>query len=434
MTAQPTLPSWGDTETKVRRIRLSYVLSSPITDGPHETPEFLDSGIPFLSVDNFVDGRLSFDNVRFISRRAHNEYAVKCRPARGDVLITKAASVGKVAVVDTDLEFSIWSPIALLRPNAEKLVSRYLYYCLQSADVRRQLSDASTKNTQSNIAMSDLAALRILLRPPSEQRTIADDLDREMAEIDALIDRKQRMIALLAEREARAFQGAVERRGVVFPRDLEADWRDGQLPDGWRLMHLSRALVQLTNGYVGPTRDILVADGIPYIQSVHIKGGRIDFGRRPFFVARAWHDERPRIHLRAGDVLIVQTGDIGQVAVVPEGFGEASCHALQIARVRRDLLSGEYLGAYLRSPFGYQSLLCRATGALHPHLEASIRDVAVVIPPKSAQVQILSEVNRDQERDRVLSGKLVYEIALLRERREAVIEAVTGPLDLHEAG
>ena len=70
---------------------------------------------------------------------------------------------------------------------------------------------------------------------------------------------------------------------------------------------MGRTLRQLTNGFVGPTRDILVETGIRYIQGTHIKSGRIEFDRRPFFVSQDWHELRPRIHLREGDVLIVRS-------------------------------------------------------------------------------------------------------------------------------
>ena len=53
-----------------------------------------------------------------------------------------------------------------------------------------------------------------------------------------------------------------------------------------------------------------------------VNSGQIDFDRRPFYVSREWHEERPRIHLQEGDVLIVQTGDVGKVAVE---IGRASC-------------------------------------------------------------------------------------------------------------
>ena len=47
-----TVSSWlGDVPTTWQVRRLKTVIAQPITDGPHETPEFLSEGIPFLSVD-----------------------------------------------------------------------------------------------------------------------------------------------------------------------------------------------------------------------------------------------------------------------------------------------------------------------------------------------------------------------------------------------
>ena len=187
-------------------------------------------------------------------------------------------------------------------------------------------------------------------------------------------------------------------------------------------------------GYVGPTRDILRDKGVRYIQSIHIKKGLIDFDRRPFYVSKEWHQQQPRIQLRPDDVLIVQTGDIGQVAVVPHDIGEASCHALQIARVRKDIVTGHYLGEYLRSTYGYQSLLSRATGALHPHLEAGIRDVPIVVPPLSIQNEIVHVIaqRRASHQDVLLS--IGTHVRLLQEHRQALITAtVTGQIDITSA-
>ena len=89
-------------------IALGRVLAQPVTDGPHTTPIFVDSGIPFLSVDAIQDGRLSFDGCRFISEADHIEFSKKAAPRRDDILMGKAASVGKIARVQGAFEFSIW--------------------------------------------------------------------------------------------------------------------------------------------------------------------------------------------------------------------------------------------------------------------------------------------------------------------------------------
>ena len=95
-------------------IRLKNVLQRRITDGPHTTPEFVDDGMPFLSVDGIQDGELKFDGCRYISEADHEEYRRKALPQRDDLLMGKAASTGKIARVKVDFEFSIWSPLALL--------------------------------------------------------------------------------------------------------------------------------------------------------------------------------------------------------------------------------------------------------------------------------------------------------------------------------
>jgi len=327
----------------------------------------------------------------------------------------------------------------VMRPRPETS-PQYIAYLMKSAWFTAELikrergigagDQASVRTTE--VPFSVLKYIDCYFPTLDEQRAIADYLDRETARIDTLIEEQRRLIEMLRERRESVVDSTLAHHGLKISSELEA--YDGMLPDGWRLILLGRTLQQLTNGFVGPTRDILVDAGIRYIQSTHIKSGRIDFERRPFYVSREWHEQRPRIHLRQGDVLIVQTGDIGKVAVVPADFGESSCHALQIARVRPELLSGEYLGAFLSSRIGYQSLLARATGAMHPHLEAGIRSAPIVVPPLEIQTQIVNEVTCETAKIDALIAETETFIELSRERRSALITAaVTGQIDVRGA-
>lgn len=277
---------------------------------------------------------------------------------------------------------------------------------------------------------SDMKSIKIPVPPAEEQRAIADYLDRETAQIDAFIAKNDELIALLTERRVAIVDNVMASLGFEEPSDLSVT-SSTALPAGWRVALLGALLNELTNGFVGPTRDILVEDGVRYIQSTHIKAGQIDFARRPYFVTREWHEHRPRIHLQEGDVLIVQTGDIGKVAVVPAGFGDASCHALQIARVKRKVVLPEFLGAYLSSHFGYSQLKSRATGALHPHLEAGIRRAPVLVPPLPVQAKIVDEARtRGSEIDAMIAQAEAL-IGLSKERRTALVAAaVTGKIDV----
>ncbi len=107
----------GEMPTHWEVKRLKNVIRANITDGPHETPVFIDKGIPFLSVDGIQEGELTFENCRYISIDAHHNYSKKAKIEIDDILLGKAASIGKVARVKVEFEFSIWSPLALIKPK-----------------------------------------------------------------------------------------------------------------------------------------------------------------------------------------------------------------------------------------------------------------------------------------------------------------------------
>lgn len=317
----------------------------------------------------------------------------------------------------------------VLRPLSDALDSRYLTYVLLSSAFLDPVAASVYGAKMPRASWDFVRNVEIWVPALAEQRVIVDYLDRETAQIDALLGKQKRLIEMLGERRRGVVDSELAKRGCIAPRSLANG--NFAVPQGWQLVRLSQTLKQLTNGYVGPTRDILVDDGVRYIQGMHVKNGRIDFARRPFYVSREWHAARPRIHLREGDVLIVQTGDIGRVAVVPSDFGEASCHALLIARVRPQLLSGLYLGAFLSSWVGYQSLLLRATGALHPHLERGIGSTPIPVPPPSVQAEIVSDVRDQTEKIDNLADRIAESIALAKERRAALITAaVTGQINV----
>jgi type I restriction enzyme S subunit len=186
LTGQTRLPGFSG-EWEVRR--LSEILRIPITDGPHLTPKFLPDGIPFLSVNNLVDNKLDLNGVRFISRRNHKEFSKKCKPARGDILFGKAASVGQVALVEIDIEFNIWSPLALIRVSGW-YSPEFVKYALQANNVRHQISLLTNSSSQGNIGMAEIGRISLSLPCLTEQTAIATVLSDMDAEIEALEARR----------------------------------------------------------------------------------------------------------------------------------------------------------------------------------------------------------------------------------------------------
>ena len=129
-------------------------------------------------------------------------------------------------------------------------------------------------------------------------------------------------------------------------------------------------------------------------------------------------------------MLIVQTGDIGQVAAVTKEFEGCNCHALIIVS-GTEKISGFYLAWFLNSNYGRQTLKSIQTGALHPHLNCdAIKDIKITLPDIYLQKTIANFLDHETAKIDSLIEKQKQLIQLLKEKRQAVIShAVTKGLD-----
>ena len=160
-------------------IRIIDMLEQPITDVPHTTPTFVETGVPFVSVDSVWDGKIHFENMRgYITEEFDLECCKKYKPQKHDVYMVKSGSTtGKVAYVDTDIRFNIWSPLAAMRVN-KKNSSRYLYHLLQTKFIQEQVKAKSSHGSQPNLSMRTLEQFQVKVPSLSEQEKIVTILDR----------------------------------------------------------------------------------------------------------------------------------------------------------------------------------------------------------------------------------------------------------------
>ena len=162
------------------------LVSTPVTDGPHETPKFLEQGIPFLSVNNLVNNKIDLTDLRYISKDYDLICSRKCKPQKFDILLGKAASVGKVAIVKDDIDFNIWSPIALIRIREDKL-PLFFYYAFQTKYILSQIELLTNSSSQGNIGIGDIEKLKFKFPfDIKEQQAIAQILSDMDNEIESL--------------------------------------------------------------------------------------------------------------------------------------------------------------------------------------------------------------------------------------------------------
>lgn len=352
---------------------------------------------------------------------------------RGDLLLEKSGggeqtAVGRSVRFDHDFKAVSSNFIALLRPHKAH-DAKFLTY-LMRATYHGGGSIPHIKQTTGiqNLDCSSYLGQDFNFPKLAEQRRIANYLDVATGKIDRLVGLRRRQMELLKEQRAALIQQAVT-RGLdpnVPLKDSGIPWL-GKIPGHWRELRIAIAVEKNTNGFVGPTRDILVEDGVRYLQSLHLKSGEIRFDK-PYYVTEEWSRAHSKSILQEGDVLVVQTGDIGQVAAVPEEFEGCNCHALIILRMRRAYGCGKYLALLFNAHLGKNALMRETTGALLPHLECGkIRDIRLPFPPPEEQESILEFVQKENHRFDRLFSAYSRQIEMLGEYRAALIhEAVTG--------
>ena len=161
-----------------KHVKILDMLSQPITDGPHTTPTFVSDGIPFISVDAIWDGKIHFEKMRgYITPEFDKECSKKYKPKKNDVYMVKSGSTtGKVAFVDTDRDFNIWSPLAAMRVNSNYL-SRYLFHLLQTDFIQNQIKAKSSHGSQPNLSMRVLEQIEVDVPPLDVQQRIVNVLD-----------------------------------------------------------------------------------------------------------------------------------------------------------------------------------------------------------------------------------------------------------------
>lgn len=106
---KPKIRFKGFTETWEQR-KLGELVG--IYDGVHQTPDYQDSGIMFLSVENIA----TLKSVKYIAVEAF-ERDYKVYPEKGDILMTRIGDVGTTNVVETVEKVAFYVSLALLKPN-----------------------------------------------------------------------------------------------------------------------------------------------------------------------------------------------------------------------------------------------------------------------------------------------------------------------------
>ena len=268
--------------------------------------------------------------------------------------------------------------------------------------------------------------------PPAEQAKIAIFLDRETAKIDALVEQQQRLIALLKEKRQAVVSHVVTKgldpnapmkdSGIEWLGEVPAHWSVGSLKRWWSVTDCKHVTAEF------------VAEGIPLASIREAQGRYVDLDDAKLTTEEFYEQmiEGGRKPI-AGDLIFTRNATVGEVAQVTDvhprfAMGQDVC----LLRKLDGNASSDFMWHVLRSPLTGIQIANLTIGSTFKRINVEeIRDLCLPVPPCQEQHEIASALDPEILAFEALTTEANAAIALLQERRSALISAaVTGKIDV----
>lgn len=280
-----------------------------------------------------------------------------------------------------------------------------------------------------HVTKGELGAIKVPVPPIAEQTAIATFLDRETWKIDALIAEQEKLLALLTEKRQATISHAVTKglNPKAAMKDSCVAWL-GEVPEHWetiRLGALFREVSEPGNEEL-PVLSVSIHDGV--------SDKELDEKEMDRKVTRS--DDRSKYKaVSPGDLTynMMRAWQGGFGSVLVEGMVSP---AYVVARPTREF-STSLIEQQLRTPKAVTEIKRHSRGITDFRLRLyweEFKTIYVALPPKSEQDEILLFIESESFRMNALADEANHSIALLKERRSALITAaVTGQIDVRKA-
>ncbi len=353
----------------------------------------------------------------------------------------------RVAVYEGDLLFS-WSATldsffwrgepAWLNQHIFKVtpskqcIKEYLYYLIKFWAPK--LADVDAHGSTMRHIKKESLGQRLFVPPLDEQRSISEFLDHETAKIDALVTEQERLIELLKEKRQAVISHAVT-KGLdpsVPMKDSGVEWL-GEVPVHWNVTRLKFVAHVQTGIAKGKDTTGKSTITVPYLRVANVQDGYLALDEVALIDIEA--DQLDRYRLLPGDVLMNEGGDFDKLGrgAIWNGEIHDCIHQNHVFAVRPHGVSADWLNCVTSSQYAQFYFMGRSKQStnLASISSSNIMELPVVLPPAKEQVSVQAFIKRETEKLDTLKATSEGAIALLQERRTALISAaVTGQIDV----
>ena len=380
-----------------------------ITDGKHGDCENEgNSGYYFISCKDIFDGQINYKNARQITKADFEETHKRTMLEVDDILLTNSGTIGRMAFV-TDREATtkttFQKSVAIIKPDKQKVLPRYLYYQLQNCVP--QFINSSNGSAQKNLLLSTMRTFQIEIE---ENREKQEKIANTLSAYDDLIENNQKQIKLLEEAAQRLYkEWFVDLR---FPGHENTKIVDG-VPEGWK-KNCAEKFFEITIGKTPPRTEkrcfTTGENGIPWVSIA-------DMGNSGMFVLNTaenlTEDAIKQYNVKVipkNTVLLSFKLTVGRVAIAPTDIctNEAIAHF----KGRREC-EREYTYFYLKN-FHYDEL--GSTSSISKAVNSKIIKAMPFVMPSEKLLKEYSSKTKDAFDLIICKQKINNNLKIARDR------------------
>ena len=278
--------SWNKTPVRDISTRITKG-TTPTTGGG----SFAESGIAFIKVESISEaGNILAEKLAYIDE-VTNQILSRSIIQKDDVLFTIAGTIGRTALIrEEHLPANTNQAVAIVRPDQQKVLPRFLYYALSDRSKTRQAESRTVQSVQANFSLGELGALEVELPSLTEQGEIASILGA----LDDKIELNRRM------------NGTLE----ALAQAVFKEWFVEKAEEGWETMKIEDAL-SITKGVSYKSAELADSEvALVTLKSINRGGGYRTDGLKPYV-----GKYKPTQVITPGELVVAQT-DVTQGAEV----------------------------------------------------------------------------------------------------------------------
>jgi type I restriction enzyme S subunit len=302
-------------------------------------------------------------------KRIRPEGARRSRGVKpGDFLLTNSMSFGKPYIMRTS--GCIHDGWLVLSPRRHDIDSDFFYHLLGSKAVYSEFERRAAGATVKNLNIDLVSSVKVPFPPFIEQRRIAEILDKA----DAVRAKRRDALAQL----------------TTLTQSLFLDMFGDPLtnPKRWRTVSFSSVCARVTVGIVVRPASYYVTRGVPALRSLNIRPGKILLEDLVHFSKSDNETKLAKSKLKAGDIVLVRSGQPGTAAVVPPELDGVNAIDLLIATPSGARANSTFLCAFFNSAGGRDLVLSRQRGQIQKHLNVgSLNQAIIPLPPVEQQLE-----------------------------------------------